>query len=260
MRTVTTVVCASMMAVSGAGPADAKTSAKLYRVNGRPVPASCLEGLTSLEGDRPTVPIDLRTCGSPIPRPRVNDDGSVGYSKQDGSYFSYFYVGQAGGMDILSLQSSGGGTGRFTQLVGVKPSAHLIRMEGTRAAGDRCNGGISAARISGGRLMFDQAITPYDLVALGQPRIDVKAYRDLESSATSCIGVVHRVDDDKHWTGVSLSGGARPDQKGWTPNFRYQACFNQLYREAAVARRTELRRENVGAFGRVFAARCMKTG
>lgn len=251
------VISISTALASVASAAAPNMPAKLYRVDGRPVPVSCLEGLTSPEDDTRGTPIDVRTCGNTELKPKVQTDGSIGYDTTDGGYFFYAYLGESGGLDILSLQSSGGGSGHFTQLVGVRHDGHLISWVKDIAGGDRCNGRISGERISGGNLSFDQAITPYDLIELAAPKEQMKAYHDLEDSAASCIGSVHRVGDGSHWTGVSLTEDDWPDQKGWTDRYTYQACFNNLYREAVHARAVELNHGSVMMFARTFATRCL---
>jgi hypothetical protein len=261
MKVVAKVVVFSTMLVSIAQAASPKVAPKLYRVDGRPVPASCLETLSSPERGARQEPIDLRKCGDAKLKPKALDDGSVGYDEPEagwqGGYFYYSYLGRSGGIDILSLQSSGGGTGRFTQLVGVTHDGHFIRWAKDYAGGDRCNGGVSDEKVSNGKLTFDQAITPYDLIRLTQPKEKLKAYKDLEASAASCIGVVHMMGDDKHWTGVTLTEKDWPDQKGWTENYRYQACFNKMYRETVSSGHVELDRRGVVAFADAFAKRCV---
>jgi len=247
----------SIMLASVASSADPKVPAKLYRVDGRPVPVSCLEGLIGPEEHARRTPIDLRTCGNTELKPKAQSDGSIGYDIPDGGYFVYSYVGQSGGMDILSFQNSGGGTGHFTQLVGVRHSGYLISWVKDIAGGDRCNGGISGETISKGVLSFDQAITPYDLIELAPPQEHLKAYHDLEDSAASCIGTVHRVGDDAHWTSVNLTEHDWLDQKGWTDQYTYQACFNELYRGAVSARHVDLSHQAVMMFTQAFATHCV---
>jgi hypothetical protein len=259
MKMIATVVVFSAMLAPIAQAASPRVFPRLYQVEGRPVPVSCLEALTSPESDAQKVGIDLRTCGDPKLKLKVQADGSIGYDNPDGGYFYYYYVGQSGGMDILSLQSSGGGSGHFTQLVGVKGNGHFIKWAKDYAGGDRCNGGVSDEKISNGKLTFDQAITPYDLIKLAQPKEKLEAYKDLEASAASCIGVSHMSDDDMHWTGASLTEKDWSDQKGWTENYRYQTCFNQLYRETISSGHAELDRNGVATFARVFAEGCMRS-
>lgn len=248
----------STMLLPVAAAAPPKAAPRLYRVAGRPVPVSCLEALAGMDGDAQKQPIDLRRCGDPKRKPKVQADGSVGYDIPDGGYFYYAYLGQSGGVDILSLQSSGGGSGHFTALVGVKPGGHVLRWVRDYAGGDRCNGGISNAQVAKGRLTFDQAITPYDLIDLAHPKVKLQAYKDLEASAASCIGVVHMAGDGKQWTGVTLTETDWSDRQDWTDGYRYQACFNALYRETVAAGHTELDRRGVAAFADRFARRCLR--
>ena len=259
MRAIAGIVVLSTMLASVASATDWRVPAKFYRVDGRPVPVSCLETLVGPEDDTRTKPIDLQTCGNTELKPKVQADGAIGYDIPSGGYFYYSYIGQSGDIDILSLQSSGGGSGHFTQLIGVRHGGHLVRWVKDIAGGDRCNGGISDETIAKGGLSFDQAITPYDLIALAAPGEHLKAYHDLEDSAASCIGSVHRVGEDKHWTGVSFTDEERLDQKGWTDQYTYQACFNTVYREAVHSRHVELNHRGVIMFARAFAMRCLKT-
>lgn len=247
-----------MVFVAVAQAASPTTAPRLFRVAGRPVPVSCLEVLSGMDGDGPRASIDLRTCGDPKRKPKAQADGWIGYEIPEGGYFYYAYVGTVGGTDILSLRSSGGGSGHFTALVGVRQDGRLLRWVRDYAGGDRCNGGISNESVSNGRLTFDQAITPSDLVDLAQPENELEAYKDLEASAASCIGVVHRAGDADHWTGVRLTEKNWSDQSGWTEDYRYQACFNALYRETVSSGHVELDRRGVAAFGDAFAKRCLR--
>ena len=252
----TVVIMAILTPASQAAPQ--KVLPALYRVDGRPVPVSCLEALTGPEEESRKAPIDLRHCGDPDLKPKTQPDGTVGYDEPQGGYFYYRYVGNSGGIDILSLQNSGGGSGHFTQLVGVTHDGHFVRWVKDYAGGDRCNGGVSGEKISNGRLTFDQAITPYDLVELAQPKAKVEAYKDLDASASSCIGVSHMTGDDKHWTGVSITEKDLTDQQGWTEKFRYQGCFDKLYRATFSSGRSELDRAGVAAFAHAFTERCVQ--
>lgn len=258
MRILVRTMLAATMLATLATAAFPKISAKLYRVDGRPVPVSCLEGLASPEGDGRNMRIDLRTCGNTKLRPRSEADGSVGYDIPDGGYFYYHYLGQSDGLDVIALETSGGGSGQFTELIGIRRSGHFIRLAKRYAGGDRCNGGISAEKISNGKLTFDQAITPYDLIEMAHLNQGLKAYKDLEASAASCIGVSHMTGDDAHWTGVSLTESDWPDRDGWTDQYRYQACFNRLYRDTVSGGRGALDRKGVVTFARAFATRCVQ--
>lgn len=257
MRAITAMFVISMLLGNAASAENTKVPAKIYRVDGRPVPVSCLEVLIDSGDDARRTPIDLQTCGNTRLKPQAQGDGSIGYDIPDGGYFFYSYVGRSGGMDILSFQNSGGGTGHFTQLVGLRHSGHLISWAKDIAGGDRCNGGISGETISNGVLSYDQAITPYDLIELASPNAHLKAYHDLEDSAASCIGSVHRVGDEARWTSVNLTEQHWLDQKGWTDQYTYQPCFNDLYRAAVSRRHINLNQQAVISFSRAFAARCL---
>jgi hypothetical protein len=257
MRALLSTAAIFAVLVPAAQAAPQKVPPSLYRVDGRPVPVSCLEALTAQEDDARKAPIDLRHCGDPTLKPKTQADGTVGYDEPQGGYFYYRYVGVSDGVDVLSLQTSGGGSGQFTQLVGVTHDGQLVRWVKDYGGGDRCNGGISDERIANGRLAFDQAITPYDLVALAKPKTKLEAYKDLDASASSCIGVSHMAGDDKHWTGVSLTDDSPNGEPDWTKRFTYQACFDRLYRATVSGGHGELDRAGVIAFAHAFEERCV---
>jgi hypothetical protein len=244
----------AMVAICGlAAAAQAATvTPSLYRVDGKPVPASCLEAVAN--GDKA---IDLTHCGNPKLRPKIQGD-TIGYDIPEGGYFYYRYLGQADGLAVLYMESSGGGSGQFTMLSGVRQDGHLVRKVRDYGAGDRCNGGLSEAAVSNGRLTFDQALTPYDLIALANPKTKLDAYKDLEASATSCVAVSHMVGDDKHWTGVTLTEDALTDEQGWTSQYRYQSCFNKLYTSWVKQDRDDMDRGGVMAFANAFVSRCVQ--
>jgi hypothetical protein len=160
MKLVAKIAALGVLCLASASAALPSVPTRFYRVDGRPVPVSCLEQLALQDNSTARSRIDLRTCGDPDRRPKTHSDGSIGYDTSDRGYFFYSYVGQIGDIDVLSLQSSGGGTGRFTQLVGVTHRGRFVTWARYYGGGDRCNGGVSGERIANGKLMFEQAITP----------------------------------------------------------------------------------------------------
>jgi len=237
----------------------------------------CLNKL-ALNGRLPATWVDTRDCADDsikIGR-RIAEEGMIGfeYSDTDGGfslsqpYFSYRFVGQFHGRPLIFIESSGGGTGRFTNLIALELGNHAVRAVESFASGDRCNGGTSNARITGGHLHYDQDITPLDIISLGSTqtkthdlvnvggtRETVRLMNDLESSATSCAATVH--NSDGHWTALSLSAPNWSDRAGWTERFHYQACFNELYRSYVSRRMTELDHDGVVRFARAFADKCL---
>jgi hypothetical protein len=257
MKKIRSVMAISLLiaSASAAGAATQNIPPSLYRVDGRPVPSSCLSDLAGM-GDSQTV--NLTHCGDPSVKPKSLPTGVIGYEDPQGGYFYYRYLGKADGLDILYTESSGGGSGQFTSLVGILRNGQTLVPKRDYAAGDRCNGGLSGAALANGRVTFDQAITPHALIALGDPGTKLQAYKDLEDAATSCIGESHMAGDDKHWTGVTLTNDSLTDQKGWTEQYRYQACFNALYRETVAQHHAELDRNGVKAFAASFTKRCLR--
>ena len=248
------VVSILITSTLAAGAGSQKIAPSLYRIDGKPVPSSCLVDLAGLGEPRA---VNLAHCGDSSVKPKSLPTGVVGYEDPQGGYFYYRYLGKVDGLDILYGESSGGGSGQFTSLVGIARDGQTLTQKRVYGGGDRCNGGVSDASIANGRLSFDQAITPYDLIALADPGTKLEAYKDLQASASSCIGDSHMIHDNQHWTGVTLTEKSLTDQKGWTEQYRYQACFNVLYRETVAQGHTKLDRNGVKIFAANFTKRCV---
>lgn len=256
--------------------ADAPTASPLI-VAGKPIDPACLMGLGAGHA-APASPVDLRKCdhNDIVIEPGSPDAAFIGFSyryKEDSSgapYFGYRFLGTVKGQSILFIAQNTGGSGQFTDLLSVTIRDQMIVASEEIAGGDRCNGGIESAALSHGHILFDQDITPYDLIGLGvpagtpgataikigKPPVDIQAYKDLEASAASCVAIVH--NRDRKWTAVTLSQSDWQDQPGWTDQFRFQACFNKLYRDYVNREHTELDRRGVAKFADAFAAMCLK--
>lgn len=146
--------------------------------------------------------IDLKTCaknpegykiGQSLDKP---ERGEYGYEYvpiegeiMNNPYLSYRAIGTIGPDTIVLTDYSGGGTGRFTELLRVRINGDTMEILETLAGGDRCNGGIVDAKIEGNELVTTYFVTPYDMVTLnGQNPQKIEAYNDLESCAVCCVG------------------------------------------------------------------------
>ena len=109
-------------------------------------------------------------------------------------YAQYTYVGEKDGGHVISAVWNTGGTGFFSGLMILERKDAEFNIIETIAGGDRCNGGIYQARIDeSGEIIYQQNITPYDMVILGgdpdRPFLEsVKAYDDLDACAACCYG------------------------------------------------------------------------
>ena len=69
----------------------------------------------------------------------------------------------ANGSVAYLLTSSGGGSGIFTAIIGVRADGNHLHKTLDIAGGDRCSGGIRNARMDGDTLVIEQNLTPHML-------------------------------------------------------------------------------------------------
>jgi len=229
--------------------------------DGAPIDPLCFESVSADEW------LDISECikGEIIKLPPKADDpwanGKVGYSyryKDDSSdavsYSYYEYVGQWNGSPVVLSYSSGGGTGQFSSLVSIERSTSKIRVLQGFAAGDRCNGGITDARITVGSLRYGQNMTPIDFLTLAEDNpSDVQPYEDLEASASSCFGVARFADD--RFTGITLAEMPQTHEGGIT--YKYQDCFNKLFIATLASGKKELSISELREFTGDFNTNCV---
>lgn len=232
-------------------------------VDGQPVDPFCFVIAQNTE-DGDFTPVNVRNCVSDefVPGERFSK-GPQSYgidfqyaSDADGMskpYMLYQYVGrdltlppsQAGTTHPLPglnekfpviLYSNTGGTGNFSTLMSIKREGDTLKLVESIAGGDRCNGGVAQAIIdTDGALVYEQNITPYDMVVLGgdpeRPFLNsVKAFDDLEACAVCCAGTA--VFKNDQFTGVKLSSELAENIKNKymspiPPEQEKQACFDK---------------------------------
>ena len=258
---LTAIACTLALLAAPLRAAGAKPAALL--IDGKPIDVTCLMPLANGDGSR-LEPIDLRRCrnGDIVIKSRKSFPDMIGFDyveKDDREmsepYFYYRFLGLYEGRSILFIVSSGGGTGRFTNLIALDRKGFMLEPTTEIAGGDRCNGGLSNASLAGGKLTYDADITPYDLINLAGAHLQLEAYKDLEASAASCVATVHNVDGS--WTSVTLTNPDLEDTSGWTEQYRDQSCFNQVYRGYVARHQTELDRDGVARFAKSFADSCI---
>lgn len=105
-------------------------------------PAACLERLLSAEE------VAVENCA------RQSAGGSTQARKLGAA---------ADGSVFYLLTDSGGGSGIFTSVIGVRTDGSRLRKTLDIAGGDRCSGGIRNARMSSSTLVIEQNLTPYML-------------------------------------------------------------------------------------------------
>ncbi len=205
--------------------------------NGAPVPPSCLLDLIGPGAPEQQTVIAMKTCST---EGRVEQVGKrvtwrSSPDERDSYEVSYEPVGQLGAGWVVSWSWSGGGSGVFTGLSLVRVEKGRLLLARTWATGDRCNGGLVSAAVTGASVQYSVRATPADLVgatARGKA-LRLQAATDLEASATSCVGTLEF--RDTRLTGATLD--ATEDTEGWTERFRLQSCYNRVHRALAASSR-----------------------
>ena len=165
--------------------------------------------------------------------------------------FHYRYVGRVGDRDIIFAAYWTGGSGQFSSLVSLRRKTANTFEFSDMAAGDRCSGYISSAKIVDGHVDYDQSQTPSDMMQLGLTPRD-EAYDGLDYSAVSCVADAHMRDEKL--VSLSLHQGDSPINP-----YKPQACFDKVYRNFVERRETELDAAKLDAFRSEFKS-CIARG
>lgn len=181
------------------------------------------------------------------------------FPSQSTGYAEYKVLAKKGDTFLIFLQTSGGGTGIFSSIFWVKMEKDKIYMvSNVIGEGDRCNGGLYA-ELSGKTLKIYENVTPIDIVDLVASST-LKAYKDLESSASSCFGTAYYNYDIAQnqliLSLVSLNNETIEDQMGWTGQYTYQTCFNKVYNEYVQKKKIDFTLEELKAFVNIFFTKC----
>lgn len=251
----------SQVVVPVASAPVAKTLPAELIYNGQPVDAKCFEDMSADEW------LDVAACVPPeitkLPDPAGEwANGKIGYNyryKEDMSdavsYSYYDYIGLWNAAPVILSYSSGGGTGQFTSLASVERVANKIRVLQGFGAGDRCNGGVVDAKIEYGVLYYGQNMTPIDFLQMAEDNPhDLQPYDDLEASASSCFGIA-RFRDEK-FVGVTLLDMPESQPAAGT-TYKYQDCFNKLFRAKLAKGEKELSVNELKEFTGEFNQVCL---
>ena len=221
-------------------PAVAEDAPQPLLIDGKPASLACLTPFTGLYGAGP-VPVDLAQCSARQPNGDVQSkNGMIGFDdRTQGGNFHYRDVGKLDGLDVLYIQWSGGGSGQFTQLIGIERAGGSLYLRRAYASGDRCMGGILSARLQDGHLFYDSEDGPYRMMSFGKtPSTNGGA---LDWNLSSCTTILHW--RDQQVIGARLIRDQLAD--AMTPD---QACFNRFYNSAVARKQAELNKEQLVAF------------
>ncbi len=198
----------------------------------------CFEQLFGIDG--PKDPVDVTTCESKSGYKNIKtgiDEGryrslyefpSEPDMPAETGFSSYELLGETKAGLAVETYSETGGTGRFSSLILVTLVGNTLSLVDQIAGGDRCNGGLTEAKVENGELIYSLNATPGDFPSLawGQDK-GIKAYEDLEASAMSCFATVTYKGKDVQR--ISFNPEAGKQGEDWTSQYPMQACFNKEF-------------------------------
>lgn len=275
---------------------DKATILANFSYNGKPVHPNCVfnpdnTNINGINGEYlpQNVTVDssfnfnLAQCSTPIGGEYDEVTHSYTFPDENNSstgFVQYDPILQKGNIFVLKVTSSGGGSGVFDDIEVLRKEGDMILNLGYIGAimsGDRCNGGIdNVAADTHGVLSYEQSLTPFMIVSIGDPTTKVKPYEGLEDSASSCVGLAHYTymfdsqkaqlqnisigsDSASYETASSMNTyGKILDQKGWTDQYKYQSCFNKVYNSYIDQDKTSLDQAGITQFAADFMKACVK--
>jgi hypothetical protein len=232
-----------------------------FRFGDRPIHPLCV--LFSQEESSRHAPVPLATCADSTV-PVEQRDGWMWAEKTDThAYSGYRVLARKNDRFLLAIESSGGGTGRFTDLTWVRLGPTSLADVKDVLGGDRCGGGQSGFRVEGRRVVFIADVTTADVLRLADVTVPdtVRSILDPPYLTFPCYGHVNYQYDllAERLRVESLT--LRPDtQPAAREIFRThagpQACFDKLAREVGEP----LQPPEIAAFGRRFLNECVRRG
>jgi hypothetical protein len=212
------------------------------KYQGNPIDPLCFKD-TMTSGPEP----DLKVCSDPklkesieiLPEKNRNND-SIGYMykkvpfEDRYAYVYYRYIGSHEGREVILVNVSGGGTGQFSFVLGMKRKGDKLIEDKDYAGGDRCNGGINEVVIKNGKVIITENVTPSDLYELAevQPPNGLKAYEVLDGTPHACLGqsqtedgrfVAYMPTKELYFSKTHIDSKTREES--------YNDCFMGLYKD-----------------------------
>jgi len=245
--------------------------------HGKPIEPYCLASFVWIGEAKPGGDVaDLQKCEisgiahSPATHYKDGTYSSLYHDKDEpagtpDSSIEYRYIGKMhdGTLALFMASGGGGGSGSFTFFMLIKRSGDKLSILRDITGGDRCSGAVSDMKVKNGDLWYEKALQPPDILegTMVDTQNDpinkqISIMKDgLEASARSCFGSAHYKNDTLQY--ITLVGDGA-DQKGWTENFSYQACFNSVFRHYVAQGKTKLDEKLRHQFTRDFYTTCSK--
>jgi hypothetical protein len=163
---------------------------------------------------------------------------------------------------ILSITFDDGRAGDADNLLIVQKSGSALYLLGTWEEGSGCSGGIFAQRIEGDNFFYSRDLTPLDMLELATDvRFDLTAHEDLEATADSCYAsanfIFRILEGIEELVSIRLYDEPKPEDKGRTDLYRFQACFDRLFNAALAEGRIVLSPADLNDFAARFRDECL---
>lgn len=213
----------------------------------------CFDELNPLEN--PPEPI-LKTAITMCQKNGANIDsnGWVNMDYPEGGYTSYKVISHDKNGYLVETEVSGGGSGRFSNVMKVNVDGDELKLVKRYSGGDRCNGGVHSSEFQDGKVYISYNITPADFYWVAYEKKGEEAgNQGLEGSAQSCFAFA-RYEEGEGLISVELNPNAIEDDSWGESRFPAQKCFNNLFANQ-IKKTTHLSKEEFKEFvGNVMSA------
>jgi len=187
--------------------------------------------------------IDLRKCGAEKSNyvvkegyEKLMNEGFMGYAWLDsdmpsgpqGSTYYRFYPAGKSAFWIYAI-NNGGGSGVFTSILQIERRDVNTLAVKLIDGGDRCNGGLENVSVNNDIMSYSVNLTAFDVIALDNSDIKLKAYEDLASCAVCCVAKAQyslNADDKPVFEGIKFEKYASINEMPEQGSL--QGCFNKL--------------------------------
>ena len=238
----------------------AATSAFVHQ--GRPIHPLCV--LFAQEKASRSRANEFANCSDTSVVPDVSDGWTTARFPQQRGYSSYRVLAREGDRFLLALESSGGGSGEFSDLSWVQVGSTAIRNVKDILGGDRCAGGLSGYHVDGRTVRLSAASSTVDILRLAGVRVADTVLAKLSSGYRACNGYANYeydlATDSLVLTSVTLVADGSTTVRTDAASLRRdpQSCFDALARHSVVARKATIGLPELRTFGARFVRECIR--
>ena len=237
-------------------------AARQFLYKGKAVHPFCVD--FPQEGSSRPTPVSLDKCSDTRVVPKSHPDGfEAEYPREEGdfsvsfpAYNSYTVLGKKGDRFLIVSDSSGGGSGQFSNLFWVRLTDNEIAVVKDETGGDRCAGRISGYATERRAVRFDVDTPAAEIIRLTEAKIDSSVTDRLQSGYADCNGAAHyRYDlatEKIELVSVEPNVPDAPDAAANDP----QACYDRFVRQYNKNKQKALKPAELKEFGRAFVTMC----